>query len=242
VEGRLRLQEENLRAMFSRAAVGVAQIDPAGRFRLVNNRYCELLQRPAAELMQMRLQDLSDPDDLADLVDRLGRAVHGGEAVVTESRLLLPDGTRAWIRHNVAAVMDDGGEVRHLVVMAEDVPARRRAEEDLQRAHSDLQLMIHERTATLKKATEVLHAEIEQRKRVETALKLDIAERRKAQDALMQSEWRFRLFIQGVTDYAIFMLDGDGCITNWNTGAQRIHQYTATEIVGQHFSRFYTEE
>ena len=58
----------------------------------------------------------------------------------------------------------------------------------------------------------------------------------------MQSEWRFRLFIQGVTDYAIFMLDRDGCITNWNTGAQRIHQFTAAEIVDQHFSRFYSEE
>jgi PAS domain S-box-containing protein len=127
-------------------------------------------------------------------------------------------------------------------MMAEDVTDRHQAEEDLQRAHDDLQLAVHERTATLKKATEVLHTEIEQRKRVEAALKLDIAERRKAQDALMQSEWRFRLFIQGVTDYAIFMLDRDGCITNWNTGAQRIHQFTAAEIVDQHFSRFYSEE
>ena len=90
--------------------------------------------------------------------------------------------------------------------------------------------------------TEVLHTEIEQRKRVEAALKHDIAERRKAQEALMESEWRFRLVIQGVTDYAIFMLDRDGYITNWNMGAQRIHQYAAAEIVGQHFSRFYTEE
>jgi PAS domain S-box-containing protein len=48
--------------------------------------------------------------------------------------------------------------------------------------------------------------------------------------------------IQGVTDYAIFMLDQDGYITNWNLGAQRIHHYTAAEIVGQHFSRFYSEE
>jgi PAS domain S-box-containing protein len=128
------------------------------------------------------------------------------------------------------------------VMMAEDVTDRHQAEEDLQHAHDDLRLAVHERTATLKKATEVLHTEIEQRKRVEAALKLDIAERRKAQDALMQSEWRFRLFIQGVTDYAIFMLDRDGCITNWNTGAQRIHQFTAAEIVGQHFSRFYSEE
>src|SRR5262249_54777025 len=156
-----------------RAAVGVAQIDTAGRYRLVNDRYCELMQRPAAELLQMRMQDLSDPGDLADLVDRLGRAIHGGESVVTETRLLLPDGTRVWSRHNVAPLSEEGDAVGHLVAMAEDVTARRHAEEDLQRAHSDLQLTIQERTATLKKATEVLHAEIEQRKRVETALKLD---------------------------------------------------------------------
>ena len=50
------------------------------------------------------------------------------------------------------------------------------------------------------------------------------------------------MVIQGVTDYAIFMLDQDGYITHWNMGAQRIHQYTAAEVVGQHFGRFYTEE
>jgi PAS domain S-box-containing protein len=242
VESRLRLQEQNLRTLFSRAAVGVAQIDATGRFRLVNNRFCELLKRPAAELLQMRMQDLCDPDDVARLLDRLGHAIHTGEDVAIETRLVLPDGTRAWIRNNIAAIPDPGGALRQLVTMAEDVTARRQAEESLQSAHDDLQLAVHERTATLKKATEVLHTEIEQRKRVEAALKLDIAERRKAQDALMQSEWRFRLFIQGVTDYAIFMLDHDGCITNWNTGAQRIHQFTAAEIVGQHFSRFYSEE
>jgi PAS domain S-box-containing protein len=242
VESRLRLQEQNLRTLFSRAAVGVAQIDATGRFRLVNNRFCELLQRPAAELLRIRMQDLSDPDDASRLLDRLGHAIHTGEDVVIETRLVLPDGTRSWIRNNVAAISDPGGALRQLVMMAEDVTDRHQAEEDLQRAHDDLQLAVHERTATLKKATEVLHTEIEQRKRVEAALKLDIAERRKAQDALMQSEWRFRLFIQGVTDYAIFMLDRDGCITNWNTGAQRIHQFTAAEIVDQHFSRFYSEE
>jgi PAS domain S-box-containing protein len=232
VESRLRLQEQNLRTLFSRAAVGIAQIDATGRFRLVNNRFCELLQRPAAELLQMRMQDLSDPDDVSRLLDRLGHAIHTGEDVVIETRLVLPDGTRSWIRNNIAAISDPGGALRQLVTMAEDVTDRHQAEENLQHAHDDLQLAVHERTATLKKATEVLHTEIEQRKRVEAALKLDIAERRKAQDALMQSEWRFRLFIQGVTDYAIFMLDSDGCI----------HQFTAAEIVGQHFSRFYSEE
>jgi PAS domain S-box-containing protein len=242
IESRLRVQEQNLRSMFSRAVVGIAQVDPSGRFRLVNNRLCEMLGRPAAELMQMRMQDLSDPDDLPQMLELLGQVIHGGAPAIIETRLVLPDGERAWIRNNVSAVTDQGGAVRYLVVMAEDVTARRLAEEELQHAHDDLQLTVHERSTTLKKATEVLHTEIEQRKRVEAALKLDIAERRKAQEALMQSEWRFRLFIQGVSDYAIFMLDRDGCITNWNTGAQRIHQYAASEIIGQNFSRFYTEE
>lgn len=60
--------------------------------------------------------------------------------------------------------------------------------------------------------------------------------------ALRASEERFRLLLQGVTDYAIFMLDPDGRIANWNTGAERIKGYTADEIVGSHLSRFYTEE
>ena len=58
----------------------------------------------------------------------------------------------------------------------------------------------------------------------------------------MESEWRYRTVIQGITDYAIFMLDGDGCITNWNAGAQRIHQYAAAEIIGRHFSLFFSGE
>lgn len=53
---------------------------------------------------------------------------------------------------------------------------------------------------------------------------------------------QFRLLVQSVTDYAIFMLDGDGYVSTWNPGAERIKGYRPDEIVGQHFSRFYTEE
>jgi PAS domain S-box-containing protein len=70
----------------------------------------------------------------------------------------------------------------------------------------------------------------------------DITERREAEEALRASENRFRLLIQGVTDYAIYMLSPNGEVTNWNSGAQRIKGYTQDEVLGTHFSRFYTRE
>ena len=56
------------------------------------------------------------------------------------------------------------------------------------------------------------------------------------------AELRYRLLVEGVTDYAIFSLDPTGKVTSWNSGAQRIKAYTADEIIGQHFSKFYTHE
>ncbi len=60
-------------------------------------------------------------------------------------------------------------------------------------------------------------------------------------EALRESERQFRLLVAGVTDYALLMLDPNGIVTSWNAGAERIKGYAASEIVGQHFSRFYTE-
>ena len=70
----------------------------------------------------------------------------------------------------------------------------------------------------------------------------DMTEKREAQLALLDAERRFRILVQGVTDYAIFMLDPEGRVANWNAGAERIKGYSPDEIVGEHFSRFYTPE
>ncbi|WP_346778026.1 PAS domain S-box protein [Paraburkholderia sp. Ac-20347] len=67
----------------------------------------------------------------------------------------------------------------------------------------------------------------------------DVSDRRRAHDAAVESERSFRLLVEGVTDYSIFMLSPGRLITSWNLGASRIKGYSAYEIIGSHFPRFF---
>lgn len=70
----------------------------------------------------------------------------------------------------------------------------------------------------------------------------DVTGRMQAEEALRESEQKFRTLVEGAKDYAIFMLDPDGRVATWNTGAERAKGYTGGEILGESFSRFYTAE
>jgi PAS domain S-box-containing protein len=79
-------------------------------------------------------------------------------------------------------------------------------------------------------------------RRVISLIIRDITERKLVEETLKESEERFRLLVEGVQDYAIFMLDVEGRVATWNVGAERAKGYKADEIIGEHFSRFYTSE
>ncbi len=70
----------------------------------------------------------------------------------------------------------------------------------------------------------------------------DLTEQMTAEAELKRSQDGFRYLVQGVTDYAIYMLDREGYVTTWNSGAQKIKGYAPEDIIGQHFSTFYTDE
>jgi len=125
-----------------------------------------------------------------------------------------PDGGRVPIMPYPTPLHDASGKLIGAVNTLEDLTERKKAEQLLQQLNETLEQRVQARTRQVK----------------ETFSKLQDTER------------RFRLLVQGVTDYAIFMLDPNGIVTNWNPGAWRIKGYRADEIIGQHFSVFYTAE
>src|SRR6266481_4990582 len=125
-----------------------------------------------------------------------------------------PDGTRVPFRAYPTPLHDASDRLVGAVNVLVDLTSRKESEEALRRLNETLDQRVEARTREL---TEAL-------------------------TQLRESERRFRLLVEGVTDYAIFMLDPGGIIANWNSGAERIKGYRAGEIIGQHFSRFYAPE
>src|ERR1700730_12106714 len=112
----------------------------------------------------------------------LNQAINTGASCSIERKSCCRAYTRLWIRSTGAPIFDQSGAVRYLVAVADDVTVRREAEENLINEHQNLLKTLDERATSLKQAREVLHVEMEKRKRVEDALqqeRLPSAERRK---------------------------------------------------------------
>lgn len=131
-EEALREREEQLSAFVGQTTAGFAQVDLTGRFTLVNDRFCEIAGRRAEELMQMTMQEITHPDDLAHNLPLFEKAVRSGTPYTHEKRYVRPDGSIVWVNNSVAVVRKPDGEPYGVLAVTIDITERRKAEEHRQ--------------------------------------------------------------------------------------------------------------
>jgi PAS domain S-box-containing protein len=128
----LQASERRLRAAFEHAAVGVAHVASDGSWLDVNPRLCEILGYSRDELLELRFQDLTYPEDLERDLDQLSRLLSGEIASAsTEKRYLRRGGDVVWANRTASAVLTAAGAPDYLVVVVEDISERKRAEQEL---------------------------------------------------------------------------------------------------------------
>ena len=151
-------------------------------------------------------------DDMPKVRGALEAAKSGGSYYV-ELRVRHPDGSLHWLAGKGKVERDPSGGTDYLFGSYSDITDRKALDARLLALNETLEERVQERARQLEASYQQLR----------------------------ESERGFRLLVEAVTDYAIFMLDPAGNIVNWNTGAERIKGYRAEEIIGQHFSHFYTD-
>jgi PAS domain S-box-containing protein len=201
------------------------------RIVLWNAAAAKMFGYSASEAPKMRVEELV-PGPLKDAhragITRYAKTGHG-RYIDSDAPLDLPavrkNGQEIRVELSLSPVRpvhDEGdGEAQFVLAIIRDVTERKRAEEAVRQLNKALENRVEERTSQLE-AT--------------------IAELERNQRELRHSEEVFRLLVEGVRDYAIFMLGPDGRVVSWNEGAERIQGYEVSEAVGEHFSVFYTEE
>jgi PAS domain S-box-containing protein len=130
----LKENEEQLRATFSQAAVGIAQVATDGRWMRVNQRLCDILGFAERELLGRPFTELTHPDDAPGDVERVRSMMAGERQTYTvEKRYVRKDGTPVWVNVTASLVRSAAGEPRYFISVVEDISQRKRAEADRDR-------------------------------------------------------------------------------------------------------------
>lgn len=128
-EQALQESEQRFRSVFEQSTGGIAQVDLEGRFVLVNDRYCEIVGRSRQELLTLRMQDLTHPEDVTSNVALFAEVAKGIRPEFTiEKRYLRPDGTAVWVQNAVSATRGPDGRVRYITAVVADITLLRAAE------------------------------------------------------------------------------------------------------------------
>jgi PAS domain S-box-containing protein len=138
----LRDHEAKLSAIIGQATAGIAQVDLAGRFTMVNDRYCEIVGRTRSELMQLTMQEITHPDDLPNNLVLFEAAVAKAIPYTHEKRMVRPDGSLVWVNNSVSVLQREGQPAYGVLAVSLDVTERRRAEEAFRKNAESIRLAI----------------------------------------------------------------------------------------------------
>jgi PAS domain S-box-containing protein len=229
---RLRPEDLGFGRLFERIRDAVIVADArTQRIVLWNAAAANMFGHSSSEALKMRVEELV-PESLKDS-HRTGITRYAstgrGRYIDSDAPLDFPavrkDGREIRVELSLSPIRPvndaDDGEARFVLAIVRDVTERKKAEDAVRQLNKDLENRVEERTSQLE-AT--------------------IAELKSKQEDLRHSEEIFRLLVEGVRDYAIFMLGPDGRVISWNEGAERIQGYEAPEVVGEHFSVFYAPD
>jgi PAS domain S-box-containing protein len=205
--------QDFLRALVETTPECIKVVAPDGRLLQMNSAGLKMVEAPSWESVEGACTfDLIAPEHR-----RMWREHHDrvcrGESLSWQFDIVGLNGTRCNMETHAVPISLDDHTVGQLAI-TRDITARKDAERSLQQANDALEEKVRRRTRELEAALE----------------------------RLQESERSFELLVTSVTDYAIFMLDPEGQVVSWNAGAQRIKGYEAAEIIGRHFSCFYTDE
>jgi PAS domain S-box-containing protein len=153
-EERLIDSEQQLRATFEQAAVGIAHIAPDGRFLRVNQRLCEITGYPEEELLSRSIQEITHPEDLPADLAMQNKVLNGQIQTYTlEKRYIRKGGELIWVNMTVSLVRDLIGDPKYLIKIIEDITARKEAEAALQAKNDEIKSMTQQLWQTAKLAT-----------------------------------------------------------------------------------------
>ena len=214
-EEALKESEARFHALVQNALDIVMVTDADGTIRYISPSVERVLGYRAEEMVGTHTAEYVHPDDLESALVELAEATSkpGVHPVAVETRVRHKDGSWRHLEGIANNLLEDPA-VRGMVFNHRDVTERKRAEEEIRRLNETLEKRVAERTARLEATLADLRA----------------------------SEERYRLLVESAEDYAIFMVDHDGRLADWNAGAERIFGYREEEIVGEPFSILFTPE
>ncbi len=221
-------KEKRFVSLMEHSADGIVLLNIHGAIIFSSHSESRVLGYSTEDRTGMNFRQCVHPED-SPALDSLWARLIGkpGDQESIQLRYQAKDGAWLWLEC-IFVNLTQEPVVRGIVVNYRDVSERKRNEREIRRLNEDLERRVAERTAQLEEANRGLEQQIVERKRAESILR--------------ESQERFRLLVDGVRDYAIFMLDPQGRVVSWNAAAERIKGYRAEEIIGRPVSLCYTRE